>query len=99
MWAVGRLIHHHDQCRRLDDPGQAEKVLERDADRQAFCQWTVFSRIPHSLQKKRLGPRLNVLGFEILSDVEAVERAGASPYARQVRLAVRSTRNGRGQVG
>ena len=88
MRAVGRLVQHHDQRRSLDDPGQVEEIVERDADGQASREGTVLPGIPHALQEQRLGPGLNVLGLEILSDVEAVDRAGASPDAGQIRLAV-----------
>src|SRR5712691_2235236 len=97
--AVGRLIQNQSERRRLDDPGQVEKIVERDADGQASREGTVLSGIPHALQEQRLGPGLDVLGFEILSDVEAVEGAGASPDASQIRLAVRGPRGGRGHVG
>ena len=98
MRAVGRLVQDHHQRRRLDDPRQVEEVVERDADRQALRERAVFPRVAHALQEQRLGPRLDVLGLEILRDVEAVDRAGASPDAGEIRLAVRRPRRGRRQV-
>ena len=96
---LGDSIQHHDQRRRLDDPGQVEEIVERDADGQASRERTVLPGIAHALQEQRLGPRLNVLGLEILRDVEAVDRAGASPDAGQVRLAVARSGAGADRFG
>ena len=98
MRTVGRLIQDHHQRRRLDDPGQVEEIVERNADGQASRERAVLPGITHTLQEQRLGPGLNVFGLEILGDVEAIERARASPDAGEVRLAVRCPRRGRGEV-
>ena len=74
MRAVGRLVQHDDQRRSLDDPRQIEEIVEGHADRKASRQRAVFPGIPHALQEERLGPGLNVLGLEILRDVEAVDQ-------------------------
>jgi hypothetical protein len=71
-----------------------KKIMERDADREASSERTVLARIAHAPQEQLLGPVLNVLGLEILRDVDAIQRCGASPDATQIRLAVRCTRRG-----
>ena len=94
MRAVGRLVQHHDQRRSLDDPGQVEEIVERDADGEASREGTVLPGIPHALQEQRLGPGLNVLGLEILGDVEAVE--GPAPLQTPVRSGLPSAVRGAG---
>src|SRR5262249_4411679 len=98
MGAVWRLIQDHDQTRRLNNPREVEKIVEGDTDGLASCEWAVLPVIAHPLQKKFFGPRLNVLGIEVLRNVEPIKRSGASPDSREVRFAVRRARGGRCKV-
>jgi hypothetical protein len=61
---------HHDGRRRLDEPRQVEKIVERTLTGWRHGQRAVFPRVAHSRREERLGPRLDVFGFEILRDVE-----------------------------
>src|SRR5262249_16432621 len=45
------------------------------------------------------GPGKDFLGFQIRGDVDEVAALPDLPHARQIRLAIRRSRSGRGQVG
>ena len=64
----------------------------RQAYRHALRQRAVLPRLAHALQEQRLRPRLHVLCLEILRDVEAIHRAGATPDAGEIGRAVRCPR-------
>src|SRR5712671_4112813 len=101
MRAVRRLVHHHDELRRLDDARQAAEVEERDADRHAVRERAVLAEVLRALEAQRSGPRQHVFWLQCLRDVVVVAvlpRAAGLPDARQIGLAVGGARHGRRQI-